>query len=161
MLISGLLTLMRFALAVLTLVTSLAAQSGKPNFTGKYEYDEAASQGAGPRQRALSITIEHNEPKLRYLYSAVRSEEYILTTDGSEQVRDQPKGEARMSAKWDGDVLEIRTFRKLPDREITSVERWSLGEGGVLTMDTRENLKSAGADAKPSDRQYKMVFRKK
>lgn len=141
---------MRILLAVLTVSACLSA---KPNFSGKYEADPSSSQ----RPRAVALRVEHQEPRLRYLIGgAERMQEFILTTDGSDQVRDEPKGEARMSARWDGEVLEIRTFSKQPDRETTSIERWSLGKGGVLTIDTRVSMKPAG-----TERQFKTVYRKK
>lgn len=168
---SRLLTLMRLALAVLTiaLTSPLSAQSAKPNLTGKFELDPAASQGAGERRpQGRTLTIEHNEPKIRYVLAtrtrgADRTQEFVLTTDGSDQVRDEPKGESRMSARWDGDVLEIRSFVKMQGGEADTVERWSLAQDGSLTVQTHFAQKPSGSDSKlqPVTRDLKLVYRKK
>jgi hypothetical protein len=95
--------------------------------------------------------VEHTEPRIKYVYrSRNRTEEFILTTDGTDQVRDEPKGESRISARWDGDVLEIRSYRKSQSGEATMSERWSLGRDGIVIV----------RNPAPAE-ESRMVFRRK
>lgn len=155
---------MRFSLPAAILLTTaiLNSQTGRPNFSGTWEPDRPDGK-AGQELRAVAgkLVVAHKEPHLKYIWPGRdRNQEFNLTTDGVDQVRDQPEGESRMSARWDGTVLEIRSFLKTVKGELTSTDRWSL-DRGVLTIQTHATLKPADASAPPHVREVKLQFRKR
>jgi hypothetical protein len=145
------------AAAILTVATLAWAQ--KPDFSGTWTLDPAASTmpgatgggggrgGGGPitvKQTADTLTIERTqgENKVTMTYKLDGSESVnTMTGRGGQTV------EARSVAKWDANKLTINTKRQMGDQTVETTETWSLA-GDVLTID------STGGRG-PSKRVYK------
>lgn len=132
-------------LSALALVVPAWTQS-KPNLSGEWKMNPAKSDfGQVPGPEKMVRKIEHNDPNLKITttQSGPQGEQTIetsYTTDGKESVNKYRAGEAKSTAKWVGEDLQIDTKREVQGMGITQKEIWSLSpDGKVMTVNNHIN----------------------
>ena len=145
--------------ASLFLLTS--ALFAKQDLTGVWNMvAEKSDFGAMPAPSKIERTIAHKDPSIliKTVQSGQNGEittEYKYTTDGQEFTQTTRFGELKGTAAWEGEDLVVKTKRQVQGAEITTVERWSLGDGGKsLTV-------SAQINTPQGEFKYKIHFDKK
>ena len=153
-----------FMAAVVLAVASVAFAQAKPDFSGTWTLDPAASgmdaaagggggrQGGGGRGMMGPMTVKVSGSTMtieRAMGGNTVTTTYKL--DGTESVNKQSMGrgenarevELKSTAKWDGSKLVISTQRPGQGGEMmTTTETWSL-EGGNLVIETTGGRGSA------------------
>ena len=130
------------------------AQSGKPDFSGTWTFNESKSNlggnggGGGQRfgggdfvakQEANLLTTERSRPNQDGETVKMVSK---YTLDGAVSVNSMGMGESKSTAKWsaDGKSLTIVTKMTFNDTERTSTEVWTLTDAKTLSIEsTRPN----------------------
>ncbi|MDX2152841.1 MAG: hypothetical protein SFV54_19010 [Bryobacteraceae bacterium] len=117
-------------------VAGAGLSAEKPNFSGEWKLNASKSDfGQMPAPDLMVRKIDHKEPDLT-VSTTQKSQmgeftsEAKYATDGKEYTNKSRGGEAKSVLKWDGDALVITTKRETPNGEITTVDRWTLGDGG-------------------------------
>ena len=149
--------------AVVLAVASLAFAQAKPDFSGTWTLDPAASgvdpaagggrQGGGGRGMMGPLTVKVAGDTMTVERAGMGGNTMTITykLDGTESVNKQTMGrgenarevELKSTAKWDGSKLVISTQRPGQGGEMmTSTETWSL-EGGNLVIETTGGRGSA------------------
>jgi len=128
-----------------------AAAMAAPNFSGEWKLDLSRSQfGAVPAPLAATRKVTEQGVTLSwssYQKSAQReaTTELKYTTDGKECVNKMTNGDAKGTAKWQGDSLVIDSAQQVQGAELKSRETWSLsGDGKTLTVVTHLSLAQQG-----------------
>lgn len=131
----------------------------KPNFTGKWKMDLAASkwEGGAPMSgtyKYFMLTLDHKDPqfitKQEFETSDARVLTYAVTTDGSEQkvkINDLP---ALAWAKWEGNSLKTYLKRDLsaaaaPQQRETIRTLTLSADGKTMTATVKVTLFPEGA----------------
>ena len=126
---------MRVAIVFLALIGLAGAEARaqeKPVFSGEWTMNAAESDfGQFPAPSSFVRKIEHDDPELTYTTTqsgpaGTTVSELSYKTDGTETVNEVTGARTSGSARWEGDVLEIRSTRGGGATEIRMVERWSL-----------------------------------
>lgn len=128
------------AIALLT-ATIAAARQTRPNLSGTWALDVAASNFAKESPPAKKVvTIDHLEPKLTMTVveegpaGAVKGEAQYLT-DKTPVMNSVLGNPMTTVATWDGTELVMTTTGTFGDNEITLVDRYVLsGDGRTLTV---------------------------
>ncbi len=146
-------TLVCLLIALLCSV-SAAAQS-KPDFSGEWVLNEAASDwGPLPAPANFLRKIEHQEPNIKIVttQSGRQGEvttELKYTTDGKESINTLRGAEMKGTAKWDGNTLLIEYGREAQGMKISFKEAWNLvEEGKSITIATHIDSPQGQADLK-------------
>jgi hypothetical protein len=112
-----------------------------PNFTGEWKMNSAKSDFGGiPAPDLLIRAIKHNDPALEISTHSkgAQGESTTLlkyTTDGKECINKLPSGDAKGTAKWQGDSLVVESSREFQGGTSKQKETWTLSDGGkVLTI---------------------------
>ena len=128
--------------AVLCLMAT--AMFAKQDLTGVWSMvAEKSDFGALPAPAKIERTIAHKDPSILIKTVQVGQQgeittEYKYTTDGAEFTQTTRFGDLKGTAVWEGEELVVKTKRKVQEAEISTVERWKLGEGGkVLTVSSQ------------------------
>jgi hypothetical protein len=144
---------------VLCLMAS--ALFAKQDLTGVWNMvAEKSDFGQMPAPSKIERTIAHKDPSMlvKTVQTGQQGEittEYKYTTDGQEFTQTTRFGELKGTAVWEGEELVVRTKRQVQGAEISTVERWALGDGGKsLTV-------SAQITTPQGEFQYKIHFEKK
>jgi hypothetical protein len=146
-----------FAVSAFALVFSASHAIGAtPNLSGDWNLNLAKSDyGPIPQvPEVMKRKITHADPSLAYSTYTKGPQGEInadvkYTTDGKVCVNKLPQGEAKGTAKWEGDNLVIESTREFQGAEIKSKETWSLGEGGkVLTVNSHITVPQGEFDIK-------------
>ena len=139
-------------LAVLACLTICLA-SAKPNFSGEWKMNPAASKfGPMPAPASMVRSIAHADPKLemRTVQAGEKGEiktELKYSTDGKECVNRLSSGEVRSKLYWEGDILVVDSKRTVQNTEISVVDRYSLSaDGRALTISSSLKTPSGSAD---------------
>jgi hypothetical protein len=124
---------------------------GAPNLTGDWKLDLARSQyGSVPAPVTVTRKIKHEGVSLSlstYQKTAQReaTSELNYTTDGKVCVNKVANGEAKGTAKWDGNNLVIESSQQVQGAELKSREVWTLSpDGKTLTILTHLSLPQQG-----------------
>lgn len=140
---------MRYRLFLLCLTAASAVAA--PNFSGEWKLDLSRSQyGAVPAPVAVTRKITEQGVSLSwstYQKSAQReaTTELKYTTDGKECINKVTNGEAKGTAKWQGDALVIESSQQIQGAELKSRETWTLSaDGKTLTVVTHLSLPQQG-----------------
>lgn len=137
-------------------LVSTRAQAA-PNFSGEWKLNAAKSDfGATAAQAPAVLTrsIKHNDPMLEIATYSKGAQGEVRTqlkysTDGKESVNKLPNGDAKGTAKWQGDRLVIVSTRNAQGTEIKQADTWTLSEGGkILTVATHLTLPQGEFDLK-------------
>jgi len=130
------------ALAAVTSLICLGAD--KPNFSGSWKINNSKSDfgpmPSGPEK--FERTIDHKDPELKMktvqsFQGNERTSEVTYTLDGAEHTVKTGMGEAKVTATWKGNILEVVSKREIQGNEIKSIENWTLAEDGkTLTTDS-------------------------
>jgi len=127
--------LLSMALALIALSQQKNGEAAKPDFSGKWKLNLAASKLQIPPPTSSRFEIEHREPKFRLTRTHVYGDRadtitVELTTDGRKT--EQVFGERRASirAHWEGSVLVAEMHVRTKDDEGTNVVRYSLANAG-------------------------------
>ena len=154
-----------FIAAVVLAVASVAFAQAKPDFSGTWTLDPAASgmdaaagggggrQGGGGRGMMGPMTVKVAGSTMTVERAGMGGNTMTTTykLDGTESVNKQTMGrgenarevELKSTAKWDGAKLVISTQRPGQGGEMmTSTETWSL-DGGNLVIETTGGRGSA------------------
>jgi hypothetical protein len=134
--------------ALLFLATSAF---GASNLTGEWKLDLSKSQyGSVPAPVMVTRKIKHEGVSLSlstYQKTAQReaTSELNYTTDGKVCVNKVSSGEAKGTAKWDGNNLVIESSQEVQGAELKSREVWTLSsDGKTLTVVTHLVLPQQG-----------------
>lgn len=140
---------------LLAAVLLAASAFGAPNLNGDWKLNLQKSQyGAIPppvevtRKIALNgINLSmHTEQKTAQRDS---SSDLRYTTDGKECINKVTNGDAKGTAKWEGDALVIESSQMNGPQELKSREVWTLSsDGKTLTVQTHLTLPQGGIDVK-------------
>jgi hypothetical protein len=130
-----------FAAIAILAATGAAALQTRPNLSGTWALDTAASDFAkeSPPARKV-VTIEHLEPKLTIGVvedgpsGAVKGEAQYLT-DKTPVMNSVLGNPMTTIATWEGAELVMTTTGKFGDNEITLIDRYALSsDGRTLTV---------------------------
>lgn len=145
--------------AVLCLMAS--AVFAKQDLTGVWNMvAEKSDFGQMPAPSKIERTIAHKDPSVLVKTVQVGQQgeitsEYKYTTDGQEFTQTTRFGELKGTAVWEGEELVVKTKRQVQGSEITTQERWVLGDGGKsLTVSAQVNTPNG-------EFKYKIHFEKK
>lgn len=132
-----------------------ATAFGAPNLTGNWKLNLQKSQyGPIPAPVEVTRTIKleginlsmHTEQKTVQRDS---SSDLKYTTDGKECVNKVTNGDAKGTARWEGDTLIIESSQMNGQQELKSREVWTLSsDGKTLTIQTHLALPQGGVDVK-------------
>lgn len=132
-----------FTLPAIAFLFAVTQAQAAPNLSGEWKLNVAKSDfGPIPAPDVMTRKIKHEEPSLAYsTYQKGQQGEVTTdikyTTDGKECINKLPTGEAKGTAKWDGDKLLIESVRDFQGTELKSRDIWTLSEGGkVLTINS-------------------------
>jgi hypothetical protein len=136
----------------LTALLFLAVSAfGAPNLTGDWKLDLSRSQyGSVPAPVTVTRKIKHEGVSLSlstYQKTPQREATSALnyTTDGKVCVNKVANGEARGTARWDGNNLVIESSQQVQGAELKSREVWTLSaDGKTLTIVTHLTLPQQG-----------------
>jgi len=128
-------------LALAVLCGAIGQLAAKPNFTGEWKMNAAASRFAPlPAPDKLVRKIAHHDPHLKITTTQEGQQKEIVTelaytTDGKE-CRNVIRGQAFTgAARWDGDTLVIESKREVQGMDLSQTESWTLSAGGqTLTI---------------------------
>jgi len=127
------------ALAIL-LFGALSMAQAKPNFSGEWKFDaEKSNFGPMPTPSIFTRKITQNDPKLHVVTTqsgpqGERTSEAEYSTDGTEVVNKTRGAEAKSTAAWEGEALNITTKIDVEGNSIVLKEKWTLsGDGKLLT----------------------------
>lgn len=116
----------RTLLCVLAAV-GFALAADRPNFSGSWKLDASQSDIGAP---VSSKKIDQDDKELRMTTTqGGQSTETKLSFDGKEN-------ENKVSAKWEGSALVLRSRREVNGMKLQSEERWTL-DGNALTVRSR------------------------
>jgi hypothetical protein len=113
------------------------------NFSGEWKMNAAKSDFgpmAAQAPEVLTRSIKHNDPVLEISTHQKGAQgetttQLKYTTDGKECVNKLPQGDAKGTAKWQGNNLIVESVREAQGIEIKAKETWTLSDGGkVLTI---------------------------
>ena len=133
----------------LSMVATMSAQPGKPNFTGQWQMDDAKSNfGAFPKPTYILRSIVHKDPELTVAttqrgINGEKTAHALYRTDGVDTTNQFSTGEGTSHAFWDGNTLVIRTDMKgRNDLAVQMEERWSLSPDGK-TLTTTSHIETS------------------
>lgn len=132
-----------------------ASAFGAPNLTGDWKLNLQKSQ-YGPIPTPVEVMRKikldgvnlsmHTEQKTVQRDS---SSDLKYTTDGKECVNKVTNGDAKGTARWEGDTLIIESSQMNGPQELKSREVWNLSsDGKTLTIQTHLTLPQGGVDVK-------------
>jgi hypothetical protein len=157
----GILPDMKTLVHVLAFVSLAASLPAAPNLSGDWKLAVAKSQyGPMPAPMAVTRKIKMDGNSLSmstYTKSAQRegTTELNYTLDGKVATNKVSTGEAKGTAKWEGNNLVIESSQSVQGIEIKSREVWSVsGDGKTLTIVTHLSIPQQG------DYDVKQVFEK-
>jgi hypothetical protein len=137
------------------LIAASRVQAAPPDFSGDWKLNTAKSDyGPIPAPEVMTRKIKHADPSLAYTtYQKGEQGEVTTdikyTTDGKPTVNKLPTGDAKGSAKWDGDKLIVDSTRETQGTELKFHETWELSEGGkVLTVSNHITVPQGEFDVK-------------
>ena len=149
---------MRILMMALVYVCALEAA---PNLSGDWKLDVAKSQYGpmpAPQMVTRKIKMQGNALSIStYTKSAQRegTTELNYTTDGKPATNKVSTGEAKGTARWEGDKLVIESWQSVQNIEIMSREVWTVSsDGKTLTIVTHLSIPQQG------DYDVKQVFEK-
>lgn len=139
------------------LIAASQVQAAPPDFSGDWKLNVAKSdwgpaQGQAPE--VMTRKVKHADPSLAYTTyqkgpQGEVNTEIKYTTDGKETINKTPLGDAKGTAKWDGDKLIIESTREAQGVTIQSKEAWALSDGGkVLTINNHLTFPQGEFDIK-------------
>lgn len=134
------------ALAV-ALASPAAFSADKPNLTGNWILNVKKSEfGPAPGPDKFERKIEHKDPEMKMTTTQAfqgqeRTSDVVYTIDGAEHVVKVGQAEAKITATWKGNDLEVKSVRQVQDSEISAVETWTLSEDGK-TLSTVSHIKA-------------------
>jgi len=143
-------------LAAPLLLVSIRAQAA-PNFSGEWKMNASKSDFgpmAAQAPEVLTRSIKHADPVLEIATYSKGAQGEIktqlkYTTDGKESVNKLPNGDAKGTAKWQGDHLVIESTREAQGMQIKQADTWTLSEGGkVLTVASHVTIPQGEFDLK-------------
>ncbi len=151
----------KLAVFVSLLVCAIAAaQSPKPNFSGKWVLDPSRSDLGGSAEGITRIDmIDHQEPRLVQNITTSTAQgntaiTFVYTTDGKAGVTKVAKSQVRWTARWQGNQLVVVQSAPLKKGSAESKEIWQLSpDSKTLTVD--RVMKAEGKSA-----HHKLVFTK-
>jgi hypothetical protein len=136
-------TIVSTAILATSLFLAASDAQAAANFSGEWKMN-AAKSDFGPMgaqaPEVLTRSIKHNDPALEISTHQKGSAGEVntqlkYTTDGKECVNKLPQGDAKGTAKWQGDNLIVAYVREAQGMEIKAKETWTLSDGGkVLTI---------------------------
>jgi hypothetical protein len=137
------------------LIAASQVQAAPPDFSGDWKLNIAKSDyGPIPAPEVMTRTIKHADPSLAFkTYQKGEQGEVTTdmkyTTDGKETLNKTPIGDAKGTAKWDGDKLIIESTRETQGVTIQAKDAWALSEGGkVLTITSHITVPQGEFDIK-------------
>jgi hypothetical protein len=127
--------LLLMALALTVLSEQKSGEAAKPDFSGRWKLNLAASKLEIPPPTSSRFEIEHREPKFRLTRTHVYGERsdtvtVELTTDGMKTEQVFGDRRATICAHWEGSVLVAEMHVRTKDDEGTNVVRYSLANSG-------------------------------
>lgn len=153
------------AVAISLLVASALAQTGRPNFSGRWTLDLAKSDfGPAPAPDSVVMTIYHKEPVVKSTTTQKTPQgetttESTITTDGKENVNTlRPAGvdqDVKSTSRWDGKTLTTARALEVQGMSISMHDTWDLSADGTLMTVVRHVSTPQG------DFSTTMVFNKK
>jgi hypothetical protein len=132
-----------FLTALTVLIFAAPRAQAATNFSGDWKMNVSKSDfgpTAAQAPEVLTRSIKHNDPALEIAThqkgaQGETNSQLKYTTDGKECVNKLPQGEAKGTAKWQGDNLVVESVREAQGVEIKARETWTLSDGGkVLTI---------------------------
>jgi hypothetical protein len=152
---------MKTLLPVAALVCLAWPVSAAPNLTGEWKLDISKSQ-YGPMPPPLAVTrkikMDANSLSMStYTKSAQRegTTELNYPLDGKVVTNKVSTGDAKGTARWEGNTLIIESSQSVQNIEIKSREVWTVsGDGKTLTVVTHLSIPQQG------DYDVKQVFEK-
>jgi hypothetical protein len=128
-----------------------AAAQPKPNFTGDWKMNAAASNFGGmPVPTSLTQKVAHEEPTMK-IASAQSGEfgdwntDFTFTTDGKECVNSAGEFQLKSTLEWEGPVLVVDSKMDFQGNAATFTDRWTLSEDGKTLTVTRQFSGPMGA----------------
>ncbi len=154
---------MRYAKAVagatvMVLWASVAAAQAKPNFAGKWQLDQEKTQAANPNAGGgggggggggrggmggpMTIVADANTLTItRETPNGAMTTTYKL--DGTEQTITMGQGEAKATAKWEGNTIVVNVTRQGQNGEVKTNTVYSL-EGDYLVVANTQPPRGGG-----------------
>jgi hypothetical protein len=126
----------RLIISILCMLSLAGFAQAAPNFSGDWKMNVAKSDfGPVPAPEALTRTVKHADPVIEYSTRQKGEQgevttEIKYTTDGKPCVNKINGGDAKGTAKWQGDSLVIESTRDFQGMQLQSKETWTLSDGG-------------------------------
>jgi hypothetical protein len=124
--------------AVLVFAAALVGGQDRPDFSGEWVLNRAASKlSAGADAVETGVWhIEHREPVFQHQAALVfrggrpLNYQYTMRSDGAEVVGKERGAKVVMVLRWDGTALVFTTRTARADGEVTVSYRYEITEGG-------------------------------
>ena len=146
-------TIVSTAIFATSLFLAASHAQAATNFSGEWKMNASKSDFgpmAAQAPQVLTRTIKHSDPALEIAThqkgaAGETNTQLKYTTDGKECVNKLPNGDAKGTAKWQGDNLIVESVREVQGTEIKAKETWTLSDGGkVLTILNHVSVPSQG-----------------
>ncbi len=140
-------TLLTIALFSLTLA---ATAWGKPDFSGDWKLNTDKSDfGPVPPPTSMTNKIDHADPDLKVATSQSGAQgdmnyEVKYTTDGKEVTNTIGPMEAKSTATWEGDDLNVVTKLETGQGTVSIKGKWSLSADGKTLTQTAHIISPQG-----------------
>lgn len=132
-----------------------ASACAAPNLSGDWKLNlQKSNYGAIPAPIEVTRKVKLDGINLSMSTDQKTSQrqstsELKYTTDGKPCVNKVTNGDAKGTARWEGDSLVIESSQQNGPQELKSREVWTLSaDGKTLTIDTHLTLPQGGMDVK-------------
>ena len=127
------------ALALIVLSQQKNEEVARPDFSGRWKLNLAASRLEIPPPTSSRFEIEHNDPKFRLTRTHVYGDRadtitLELTTDGKKTEQVFGERRATIRAHWEGSTLVAEMKVSAKDDQGTNTVRYSLEEDGKVLI---------------------------
>jgi hypothetical protein len=147
-------TVLVLSVTMLLHPATIAAQSGRPDFSGTWIMDAERSESLVNGYESVPVTLVANQtPSLLIVESkrGATSETILYKLDGSET---SLPGQVTTTMSWRGASLAMRTVRYISGWAVTVEDTWQLGDNGnAITIERRLNVQH-GYEGRAGDGGY-------
>jgi hypothetical protein len=147
-------TVLVLSMTMLLHPATIAAQSGRPDFSGTWIMDPERSESLANGYETVPVTLIANQTPALLIVESKRgatSETILYKLDGSET---SLPGQVTTTMSWRGATLATRTIRYISGWAVTIEDTWQLGDNGnTVTIERKLNVQH-GYEGRTGDGGY-------